>query len=293
MPSRPTTLLMVSLLVLLLVGAAGCANQAAADHKYMTHERLQNGLVIILPGIEGRGVLSQAVRTGLVDANINQGLRYYDWGWPVPVAGLVLNQMDTNRARKQAAKLALIIQEYQGQYPGRPVHMVGHSGGAAVAVFAAEQLPEGSVIDGVIMLRPSLSVGYDLSKALNHTCKGIVNFWSPADVALLMVGTTVFGNLDGVHGPAGGAMGFIRPSDSSKAELLHQFAWSMDQILTGNLGGHFTVAASSFVKEWVAPWIQVRDWPAESQQPTLNTQPAASEPDSAPSQSAPAAGKAE
>ncbi len=137
-----------------------------------------------------------------------------------------------------------------------------------MAVFAAEQLPKDCVIDDIILLRPSLSAGYNLSKALDHCQKGIVNFWSPADVALLMVGTTVFGNLDGFHGPAGGALGFVKPEDAEAAAKLHQLPWSVDMILTGNLGGHFTVAASSFVKKWVAPWVLVHEWPA-----TATTQP--------------------
>ncbi len=251
----------LGLVGVILSSVAGCAPKA---ENYLTPERLQNGLVIILPGIEGPGLFSQAVRVGLSDAQVNQGMRYYDWSWPVPVAKLIVDQVDTRRARAQAAKLAHVIQEYQRDYPGRPVHLVGHSGGAAVAVFAAEDLPDGCIIDGIIMLRPSLSVGYDLSKALGHTCKGIVNFWSPADVALLMVGTTLFGNLDGVHGPAGGAMGFVKPSDVDQADKLHQLPWTLDQVLSGNLGDHFTVAASTFVKDWVAPWVKLREWPTNT-----------------------------
>lgn len=253
-----------SLCVALVASAAlagGCGTGIAST-QYNTPERLQRGLVLILPGIEGAGALSSAVRGGIDDAGIRQGLSIYRWGVPISVAGLMWNQMDTARARKVAGEVAEEIASYQDAHPDRPVHLVGHSGGGAVAVFTAEQLPGDHRVDGIVLLSPSLSAGYDLTKALSGSRKGIVHFWSPADVGLLVLGTTLFGNLDGVHGPAAGARGFRQTNGPNELfSRLHQIRWSSAMASSWNLGGHVGTASRAFCRDWAAPWIKATQWP--------------------------------
>ena len=232
----------------------GCGN---VNEEYVVPARLERGLVIILPGIEGEGPLSYSVRQGLLDAGIEAALPIYRWGRPIPLAGPLLNQMDVLGNRLAAERIARMIVDYQDAHPGRPVHLVGHSGGGGVAVFTAEALPADRQVEGLVLLSASISSGYDLSKALAHCRKGIVNFYSKGDVGFLVVGTTVFGNVDGVRGPAAGAVGFEHPRPG-----LYQVGWRADMASSGHLGGHAGTTASAFVKHYVAPWIRSAHWPA-------------------------------
>jgi pimeloyl-ACP methyl ester carboxylesterase len=150
-----------------------------------------------------------------------------------------------------------MIVKYQDAHPDLPVYIVGHSGGGGVAVFAAEALPSGHKIDGLVLLSPSLSRGYDLSKALANSRNGLVNFYSRNDVGFLVVGTTVIGNVDGNHGPSAGAVGF-----SNTFSDLYQVPWSEDMASSGNEGGHLDTTVSTFVSQYVAPWVLARGWPA-------------------------------
>ena len=254
---------MYTLSAALLIGAfsPGCGRRQSPA-ELISPTRYCNGMVVILPGIEGAGLLSAAVQRGLNAAGINHALPVYRWGRPIPVAGPLINQMDCGRARRIAGELAVAIQTYQKNYPNRPVHLVGHSGGAAVVVFTLEQLPSNARIDGAVLLSPSLSAEYDLTKALARTRKGIAHFWSRGDVALLVVGTSVFGNLDGVHGPAAGARGFTNVGGpSSLFDKLHQTRWRPAMAQAGNRGGHLGTVSSEFVSEWVSRWITASTWP--------------------------------
>jgi hypothetical protein len=258
----------IGLVVGCAVLAAGCNGTSRSE--YNTPERLDNGLVLLLPGIEGEGPLSYAVRAGLNEAGGNQALSIYNWGWPIPVAGMMLNQVDVIRARRVAKAVAREVVKYQTRHPGRPVHLVGHSGGGAIAIFAAEELPSGHSVDGIVLLSPSISADYNLVKALAHSRKGIVHFWSPGDVALLVLGTTLFGNLDGGHGPAAGAIGFARGGSFGK---LYQTEWTAAMLTSGNMGGHMGSAGNHFVREWVAPWVMADRWPVEKKvQPQYSPQ---------------------
>jgi pimeloyl-ACP methyl ester carboxylesterase len=238
----------------LLVGCGARSSRFTVSH------RMDRGVVILLPGIEGEGPLSYAVRDGINDAGIDQGLPIYRWGRPVPLAGPLLNQMDFLGNRMAADRLVKMIVEYQDAHPGMPVHLVGHSGGGGVAVFAAEALPDDRRVDGIVLLSPSISAGYDLTAALAHTRKGIVNFWSPNDVGLLVLGTTILGNVDGGHGPAAGAMGFTSVPNGQPFDKLHQVEWSAEMTAAGNHGTHMDSAGRAFVQRYVAPWIQASTW---------------------------------
>jgi pimeloyl-ACP methyl ester carboxylesterase len=233
--------------------AAGCAGP---PEDLMTPQRQANGLVIVLPGIEGVGLGSDGVRDGLLQAGVNSAVAVYAWGRPIPVAGPLLNQVDIIGNRLAGERIAQMIVNYQDTHPNLPVYIVGHSGGGGVAVFTAEALPPGHKIDGLVLLSASLSGGYDLSKALANSRQGLVNFYSHSDVAFLMIGTMVAGNVDGEHGPSAGAIGF-----GNTFPGLFQVAWSEDMAQTGNEGGHLDSTASTFVSQYVAPWVLTKGWP--------------------------------
>ena len=250
------------IICLIAAVVAGCGDSSA----YLTPDRLTNGLVIILPGIEGESQLNRDIRRGLVNAGVHRALPIYAWGRPIPLAGVLLNQVDFLGNRLAGARIANMITEYQDDHPGNPVYIIGHSGGGGVAVFAAEAMPEYRKIDGLILLSASISTAYDLTKALSRCKCGITNFYNTADTALLGLGTIVMGNVDGTHGPSAGLMGFDRPSGtaSSAKRLAYSklYQVSVTSAMAGGDSPHTAATKPSFVARYVARWVLSRNWPA-------------------------------
>jgi len=246
--------------------AAGCDG----NKPYMTEERLDKGLVVILPGIEGVSGLNHDIRRGLVNAGVDRAMPIWTWGRPIPILGMFLNQIDFLGNRIAAAGLANRIRKYMKKYPDRPVHVIGHSGGGGVAVFVAEGLDEEHKLSGVILLSASISSAYNLTKALRHIQRpygGIVNYYSGSDTGLLGVGTVILGNVDGTHGPGAGLLGFDRPREKASEEKkeAYMFVYQMDvgsYMFSKEIGSHAGTAQIQFVTNFVAPWIQ-SDWPPE------------------------------
>lgn len=108
-----------------------------------------------------------------------------------------------------------------------------------------------------MLLSASISAAHDLSKALAHSRQGLANFRSRNNVAILMIGTLVAGNVDGWHGPAAGGVGF-----ESSQPGLYQIPWNEAMAESGNDGSHTGTAAKPFVTEYVCPWIMATRWPA-------------------------------
>jgi len=247
-----------------LMPSAGCGNNSA----YVTPDRLANGLVIILPGIEGESELNHNIRRGLIRAGVHRALPIHPWGRPVPLAGVLLNQVDFLGNRLAGMQIANMIVQYQEAHPGRPVHIIGHSGGGGVAVFAAEALPEGKQVDGLILLSASISSAYDLTKALSHCRNGIVNFYNRQDTALLGIGTTVVGNVDGTHGPSAGLIGFDKPGPNAPRAKRIAYSKLYQVALTSSMTGggdpHAVATRPEFVSRYVARWVISPTWPAGS-----------------------------
>ncbi len=242
--NRPMLAVAPLLLTALTVLAGGCGTGGSLDpvnNKYVTEAHKERGLVIVLPGIEGISPANMEVRRGLLNAGIQRAIMIYSWNRP----GVLVNQVDFVGNRIAGAFVARVISNYQDQYPGRPVHVVGHSGGGGVAVFAAESLEQGRTVDGLILLSASISAGYDLSKALRHVEGRIVNFYNPADTALLGTGTTLMGTVDGAHTASAGLNGFTRNYPGLVEYRVHSY------------GGdpHFAVTKQSFVASRVAPLL--------------------------------------
>jgi pimeloyl-ACP methyl ester carboxylesterase len=257
-PPLARRLLMVTAWGLGLLGAcAGCRVPSGVR----TGDRYARGLVLVLPGIEGRSVWNRNIALGLDEGGVSSAIEVYDWTTGVP-GTFVYNLANLERNRRQARGLADRILAHRERYPGNPVHLIGHSGGGGIAVLALEALPPGRQIDQAIVLAPALSPEYDLSTALRRTRYGICNFYSTRDVSFLKVGTSLFGPVDRDFGVSAGAVGFKPPDGLSEADRalyasrLRQVRWEPRLKEVGASGSHLGWASRQFAREYLAPLIK-------------------------------------
>lgn len=250
-----------SIWTLLSLAVAACAPVGCNSQPYMTEERLERGLVILLTGIEGRSPLNEAICRGLGEAGVNYAIKLEDWTSPV---GPLLNLRMEMRNRDKAEKIARRITLYQWEHPGRPVFVVGQSGGGAMAVWVAEGMPSGQKVDGVILLAPALAPDYLLDMSLKRVDRGMVNFYSARDWMLLGIGTTVYGTMDGSHTSSAGRVGFDVPRAGSYRpitfEKLLQIPWTEQMSRSGHTGGHLSTGSASFIAQYVVPFLETERW---------------------------------
>lgn len=231
----------------------------------LKEKRYERGLVLVLPGIEGASVWSRSMAVGLEDGSVGSAVELYDWTVGLP-GSFLINLTALERNRRQARRVADRIIDYREKYPGNPVHIVAHSGGAGIAVLVLEALPAGRQIDSVVLLAPALSPEYELSTALRRV-RRIYNFYSAHDVTLLKLGTTLFGGIDREFGPSAGAVGFSMTDnlDPEQKRLykarLRQVAWGPALERAGASGTHMGWTSRKFARTYVAPLI--RDAEAE------------------------------
>ncbi|MGC9453512.1 MAG: hypothetical protein ACP5HU_01485 [Phycisphaerae bacterium] len=257
------------LVTVLLTMLSGCG----PSQPYVTSSRLERGLVIVLPGIEGRSILNEAICKGLDDGGVNAAIELYDWTAPL---GPLYNLRAERRNREAAEEIAQRIVNYQMSYPHRPVLLVGQSGGGAMAVWTIEALPAGSRVEGAVLLSASLSPTYPLDTALERSRRGIVNFYSHRDWFLLGIGTTITGTMDGEHTSSAGRTGFIIPDYLARPACyrkLHQVPWNERMADTGHTGGHLTISAARFIATYVAPFVSKSNWSKAFVEEVLSREP--------------------
>lgn len=246
-------LLVAGLLAALL---GGCVER----QMMIGRQDLDKGLVIVLPGIDGRAPHNETACEALRAGGAAAAVELYDWTAPL---GALFNQLAIGRNREMAGRLARRIVAYRRAYPGCPVSLVGHSGGTAIAVWAAAALPEGEQVEAIVLLASSLSPGYDLSPALRRSRKGVANFWSQRDAVLLGLGTSLIGTMDGRHCEAAGKTGFHEPAAAAPpgayAKLV-QIKWHAGAAENGHDGGHFSCLARRFIAASVGPLVTSRTW---------------------------------
>jgi len=245
----------ISLMIMMCVPAVcgGCIIKPWKDSQpFATRERYERGLVIVLPGIEGRSSLNENICRGLNEGGVNWAIELDDWTTKFPGVSLWLE----SRNRDKAEELARRIVQYQVYYPGRPVVLVGQSGGGAIAAWAAETMMPNRKIDGIIMLAATLSPEYRLDRALNNTKRGIISFYSDQDWVLAT--TKIFLTMDGKHSMGAGRVGFEVPTGSSMPAAyrkLYQVAW--------NEGGHISTGSRGLNERYVAPLVLADQWNAQ------------------------------
>lgn len=260
----PSSFLNRSLCSCLAAGIVACSSATmlggCAVSSLATADRYANGLVVILPGIEGRSVYNVSIARGLDGGNVPSAIEIFDWGVATP-GGFLVNLTALERNKRQAQKLARRISYYQASFPGRPIHLFAHSGGGGIALLALEAMEPGKEISAAYLLGAAVSPDYDLTDALEHTKLGIWNFYSPSDVSFLTVGTSMFGTMDRRHTSSAGAIGFRVPESLDPQSLdlytnkLHQAPHSRKMAKAGSSGSHFGWANQRFVRSWLAPMV--------------------------------------
>jgi pimeloyl-ACP methyl ester carboxylesterase len=237
---------------------APASGQEPMEQPYVTPERLQHGLTIVVVGVNGDNMLSAGLAPGLVEGGYPGAVEVIDWTtgyWPL----FVYHLRAEKRHRAYAQLIADKIVMYQTQYPARPVNIVGYSAGAVVAVEALEALPAGRQVDRAVLLAGAISPLYDLRTALARTRSGVVSYYQVQDVVALWAGTLLAGTADGTHLPSAGAVGFWTPLGLSDEEKqlyqgkLVQLPYHPKMALSGNLGGHFQCVGRTFVAQWISP----------------------------------------
>lgn len=226
--------------------------------------------MVVLTGVEGRGPLNAAVCDGLSAGGVNWGIDLEDWTAPMgPLWNLRMETLN----RQKAVRIAMRIAEYKFGHPDSPVVVVGQSGGGGMALWVAEAMPEAVKLDGLILLAPAISPGYAVEFALGKTTRGVVSFYSNLDWIFLGLGTTVYGTMDGRHGPSAGMVSFrIPPADERPDcyDRLFQIAWHEQMARTGHIGAHVTTSAEAFVSQYVAPFVLARKWDEQFVAAVLN-----------------------
>ena len=228
---------------------------AARFHQSMqTEDRLQRGLIIVLPGIDGHTTVSDNISRGLFKAGCELAVEIHDWklfpGWNP----LHLSTYKNNVSK--ASRIADRIREYRREYPDGEVHLIGHSAGAGMALFVLRELQDDHPITSVTLLAAAISRDFDVEGLTNCTTRGIWNFYSAADLPAVGIGTVIFGTMDRKHRPAAGAFGFRRKDAAHKTtSRLHQVKYSLPMVRYWNFGGHFGCTNVAFVNQYVAPIV--------------------------------------
>ncbi len=268
-------------MVAVLAATSGCATVPVATHssvaadpmvalaapptagdkrsKLWQASRLDRGYIVILPGAWGESAEDHGIVDGLIAAGTDAAIEVYAWPadhFPSGPFMVPYNLRATSRNRDQAREVAAKIVRYQEAHPGRPVHVIGYSGGGGIATWTLEELPDDHRVTSAILLAPTLSSCYDFSKALAHTDHGIDSFYSLYDVPVMMAACSIVGTTDGSHRLAGGAIGFRQPTaDGVTTAVVRQHSYTLAMLGQGHPGGHFGWTRKGFVTAHVAPLL--------------------------------------
>lgn len=223
-------------------------------------DRLDEGLTFVLPGVEGKSFLSDHVAEEIVQGGVPGAIEVHDWTSGQPIRSLE-HLVRSEQSQIEAARLSQRIVSYRNAFPDQPIHLIGHSGGAAIIVLALNQLPSDLMVNQVILLSPAISPQIELKHAL-MSCDKMWCFYSPLDFQLTL-GTSLMGTIDRKFVPSAGAIGF---DDDSPNDNLVQIPFHANMIRDGTLGGHLGFTSRRFVRRHVVP-ILLDDANAMSENP--------------------------
>jgi pimeloyl-ACP methyl ester carboxylesterase len=222
---------------------SGVASSAANPHVHLLH----------VPGIGGAQSEDREMLTALRRGGFNGSLEMYDWtGGEAPVPAYFDRQRQSTEPRSLAGNITTL----RTTNPADQIILTAHSAGAAIVVWALEQLPAGVQVDDVVLMAPALSPQYDLRPALAHVRNRMIVLCSERDLLVLGVATTIFGTIDGAHSNAAGLVGFqVPPRAEVPYQKLTQLPYQTAWWNLGDDGGHTGAQAPAFVSEVLTPLL--------------------------------------
>jgi pimeloyl-ACP methyl ester carboxylesterase len=228
-------------------------------------EGSESGLVLVADGVGGLDLCGTGLQHMVARAGLGHVVKVCPWGHGFGRWYRDLTNVENHAAR--SAALADEVRAFRERSPGRPVFLVGKSGGTGMVVRTLERLPEESV-ETAVLLAPAISPSYDLTRALRAVRRELVVFWSPLDVIVLGAGTGIFGTIDRVRGVSAGMVGFRVPEgldDEGRAQYakLRQVRWHPGMAKTFNLGGHVGPDNPAFLRKYVVPLLHTEESEAE------------------------------
>jgi pimeloyl-ACP methyl ester carboxylesterase len=216
------------------------------------------GTVFIIGGVGGCDLLPHSARFAFPRAGLPHEVR--DFVWTHGPLQHLKDLQDHRHVEQKADELAGEILRLRAADSARPIYLVARSGGAGLALRAAERLPPGSLAR-IVLLAAAVSPHYDLVPALRATRGEIVSFHSPFDKIVLDWGTRQFGTIDRHYSPSAGFKGFLRPTHLEDDELalygrLVQIPWQPRMLWAGYFGGHESTGLPCFLIAEVVPWLR-------------------------------------
>jgi len=232
---------------------AGCANNgavnlprpASAAHTYL----------IELPGMGGLTDIDKDFLHALKEGGVADQTEIYDWTGPNKWIAAV-RAWDHNRAA--ARQVAEKISAKFHQDPSTQIVLAAWSAGSAVTIWALEDLPDDVQVQSVLLIEPAVNPNHDLTRALRHVRSHVFAVETCSDIAVLGIGTMMFGVADGgANTPAAGFVGFSRPAgcDREQYKKLVELPWKLEYVNHGDLFGHVMPMSESMAKDVLAPML--------------------------------------
>jgi len=246
-------------LLIVLSGCGGKLMPGYSDHDTRNASYWERyGKVYYLDGAGNLGFGRDTVPRALRSCGYRGDVENIIW---TSYTGPLGDQMIRINAKLRSEQLTKTITEYREKYPNTPVYVLGLSAGSGVAIWAVENLPEGMMVDDIVLLGSSLSTNYDVTKALKHVKGKIYVFSSPND-KILKTFIPVTGTIDGAYFVEPAGIAGLYPPDNISAEGLKLYREKVDNIpwkpvfgRLGNEGGHTDATSYRFLRYYILPKV--------------------------------------
>lgn len=248
-----------------VVALVGCVGVPASVQCFAPPPCEAKALVVVIGGAGGSKSSYNSLTRVVAEQCLPFQVEDYEWVHG-GVIRFVADQCDCEYSRAAGRRLAGHLRGVLEQTPCKPIVLVAHSAGSAVALACAECLPPNS-LERIILLAPSISRSYDLRPALICTREGIDVFCSEKDRMYLGIGIILLGTADGKYEPAAGRAGFRDPCPSCPDACLYakvrSHPWDPCMAWTGHHGQHTGSFKDPFMRTQIVPLL----WPAAPYHP--------------------------